>query len=105
VSTLTSILQASSKARFTLGVKPNLELKSSIPIGAITEISPKGFTLVIKVEKENIFKNLIFYGPDFVSRQKKKIPINLGGQFATLGLNVVAIKYCHFDEIYTLRSK
>jgi hypothetical protein len=70
--TLTSILQASSKARFTLGVKPKVELKSSIPIGAITETSPIGFTLVIKVEKENIFFNLVFYGPDFVSRQKKR---------------------------------
>ncbi len=27
-------------------------------------------------------------------------PINLGGQSATLGTNVAAIKYCYFDEIY-----
>jgi hypothetical protein len=36
---------------------------------------------------------------------RKKDTYQLGGQFATLRLNVVAIKYCHFDEIYTLRSK
>jgi hypothetical protein len=32
------------KAHFTLGVKANVQLKSSIPIGAKVEISPKGFT-------------------------------------------------------------
>jgi hypothetical protein len=36
---------------------------------------------------------------------KKKIPINLIGQFATLGANVVAIKYCCFDEIHIVGSK
>jgi hypothetical protein len=39
------------KAHFTLGVKAMVELKSSIPIGAITEISPKCFTIGVKVEK------------------------------------------------------
>jgi len=40
-------------------------------------------------------------------RQKKKrgIPRNLGGQFATLGANVVAIKYCCFVEIHIVGSK
>jgi hypothetical protein len=35
----------------------------------------------------------------------KKIPINLGGQFATLKANVATIKYCCFDEIYIVKSK
>jgi len=43
-----------SKAHFTLGVKAMVELKSSIPIGAITEISPKGSTIGVKVEKNKI---------------------------------------------------
>jgi hypothetical protein len=34
-----------TQAHFRLGVKAKVELKSFIPIGAITEISPKGFTL------------------------------------------------------------
>ncbi len=44
------------QAHFTLGVKANVQLKSSIPIGARVEISPKGFTLGVKTEIEkNIF--------------------------------------------------
>jgi hypothetical protein len=34
-----------AKARFTLGVRADVRPKSSIPIGAKVEISPKGFTL------------------------------------------------------------
>jgi hypothetical protein len=40
----------STKARFTLGVKANVQLKSSIPIGAKVEINIKGFTLGVKAE-------------------------------------------------------
>ncbi len=36
---------------FILGVKAKVELKLSIPIGAITEIIPKGFTLGVKEKK------------------------------------------------------
>ncbi len=43
-----------------------VELKSSIPIGAITEISPKGSTIGVKVEKNKI--NLPFYGPNLAPR-------------------------------------
>ncbi len=43
------------KARFTLGVRANVQLKSSIPSGAKLEISPKGFTLGIKAEIEKNF--------------------------------------------------
>jgi hypothetical protein len=32
------------KAHFTLGVRPNIQPKSSIPIGAKVEISSGGFT-------------------------------------------------------------
>jgi hypothetical protein len=41
------------KARFTLGLQAKVELKPSIPSGAMTEISPKGFTLGVKADKEN----------------------------------------------------
>jgi hypothetical protein len=37
-------------------------------------------------------------------KKKKKKPSNLGGQFATLGTNVAAIKNSCFDEIYIVRS-
>ncbi len=36
------------KAHFALGVKANVQLKSSIPIGAKVEISPKCFALGVK---------------------------------------------------------
>jgi hypothetical protein len=39
-------------AHLTLLVKANVQLKSSIPIGAKVEIGPKGFTLGIKAEIE-----------------------------------------------------
>ncbi len=42
----------SSQARFTLGVRANVQLKSSIPICAKVEINPKGFTLRVKVDIE-----------------------------------------------------
>ncbi len=82
------------KAHFTLWVKAKIELKSWISIGAITEISPKGFTLGIMAENFNYF-NLPLYGLDLAPRQqqKKKEPINLGGWFATFGANVATIKY------------
>jgi hypothetical protein len=39
-----------NKARFTRGVRANVKLKSSIPIGAKVEISHEGFTLGVKPE-------------------------------------------------------
>jgi hypothetical protein len=39
------------KAHFTLRVKVKVKFKSSIPIGAITEIGVKGFTIRVKAEK------------------------------------------------------
>jgi hypothetical protein len=50
------------KAYFTYGVKAKVELKSNNLIGAINEISPKGFTVGIKAEKQNDFFNLSLYG-------------------------------------------
>ncbi len=37
-----------SKARFTLGVRANVQPRSSIPVGAKVEISHKGFTLGVR---------------------------------------------------------
>jgi hypothetical protein len=54
------------------------------------EISPKGFTLGVKVEREKNFSicpklliNAELYGLVLVPKAGKKIPSNLGGQFAT----------------------
>jgi hypothetical protein len=47
---------------------------------------PKGFTIGVKAENENIFKNLPLYGPQLSPRHKKDAyQLNLEGQFATLG--------------------
>jgi hypothetical protein len=50
--------QVISKAPFTLGVRDNFQPKSSVPIGAKVEISPKGFTLGVKAEIEKKLFNL-----------------------------------------------
>ncbi len=39
----------------TLGVRTNVQPKSSIAIGAKVEISPKGFTLAVKAAIEKNF--------------------------------------------------
>jgi hypothetical protein len=52
-------------------VKAKIEPKLCITIGAITEISPKGFTLGIKAEIFNYF-NLPLYGLDLARQQQKK---------------------------------
>jgi hypothetical protein len=61
------------------------------------EVGPKGFTLRVKAKIEKIFsicpKLLIndeLYGLVLAPRLKKRIPLNLGSQFATLGANVPA---------------
>jgi hypothetical protein len=47
---------------FTLGVKANVQLKSSISIDAKVEISPKGFTLGVKDEiKKRYFQSAPTY--------------------------------------------
>ncbi len=84
-----------SETCFTLGVRANVQPKSSIPIGAKVEISPKGFILGVKVKLEKIFSiflklliNAEFYGLVFGPKSEKRISSNLGYQFATLGANV-----------------
>jgi hypothetical protein len=59
------LLKVSAKVRpaFTLGVKAHMEPKSSIPIGAKVEISPKGFTLGVK--KAEIEKNIFNLPPRY----------------------------------------
>jgi hypothetical protein len=70
---------------FTLGVKADVQLKSSIPIGAKLEISPKGFTLGVKAVILKIFlicpkllMNAEFYGLVLAPRLKKKDTIEFG---------------------------
>jgi hypothetical protein len=69
----------------------------STPIGAITEISTKGFTLGVK--KANSLKIYPLYDLDLGPRQKKRrrIVINFGGQFATLE------SQCYDNKILSFR--
>ncbi len=80
------------KAHSTRRVKANVQLKSSIPIGAKVDISPKGFTRGVKAEIEKIFSicpklliNVELCGLVLAPRLKNKILSNLGSQFASLG--------------------
>jgi hypothetical protein len=80
-------------AHFTLGMKANVQPKSSIPISVKVKI--KGFTLGVKVkiEKKNsiyrqVLINVKLYGHVMAPWLKKRIPSNLGSQSATLGANV-----------------
>ncbi len=70
----------------------NVQLKSRIPIDAKVEIAPKPFTLGVKAEIEKIFPicpkiliNAELYGLVLAPKAEKRIPSNLGNQFATLG--------------------
>jgi len=74
-----------------LKVKAKVQLKLNIHVGAFIEISPKGFTLRIKVEIGKILFNLpqiLIYANLYrfvlAPRLKLRIPSNLGGQFVTL---------------------
>jgi hypothetical protein len=60
----------------------------------------KGVTIGVKAEIEKIFSiypklllNAELYGLVLAPRLKKRIPWNLGNQFATLGANVLAFIY------------
>jgi hypothetical protein len=57
-------------------VKAKIELKLCITIGAINEISLKGFTLGIKAETFNYF-NLLIYGLHLAPRQQPKKILNV----------------------------
>jgi len=84
-----------SKASFTQRVKAKVQsLKSDIPIDAKVEMSPEGFTLGVKAELEKIFSicpnlliNVELYNLVLAPRVEKRIPTNLGSQFATLWAN------------------
>jgi hypothetical protein len=97
-------------AGFTLGVRTNVQPKSSIPIGAKVEISPKAFTLAVKAEREKNFSicpkllvNAELYGLVWAPRLKKRIPKNLGGQFATQKYSTVApSKVLNISGMYLL---
>jgi hypothetical protein len=87
-----------TQARFTLRVRVHVQPKSSIPIGAKVEISPKGLTLRVKADIEKSFSicpklliNAEHYGLVLTRRRKQRIPPNLGSQFATLWANVPAL--------------
>ncbi len=69
----------------TLGIEAKVELKSSIPIGAITEISPTGFTIGVQAEKETIFLIHHFFALTWTQGRKRILSSWWGGQFATLG--------------------
>jgi hypothetical protein len=91
------------KAHFTQGVKAKVEPKWSNPIGAATEICPKGFTIRVKTKLRYdilIHDRLALWW----AQGPKRLPINLGCHFPTLGTNVVTIKYYLFFEIYTPSS-
>jgi hypothetical protein len=74
-----------TKAHFTLGVKANAQLKSSIPIGAKVGIRLMGFTLGVKDEIEKTFSiclklliNAELYGLVLPPRLKKKDIVEFG---------------------------
>ncbi len=90
-------LHTKTKAHFTLGVKSDVQIKSSIPIGAKVEINPKGFKLGVKAEIDKIFSiclklviNAEFSCLLLSTKAEKRIPSNLRSQFAALGANVPA---------------
>jgi len=74
-----------SKARFTLGVRANIQPKFSIPIGAKVEISLKSFTqgVIADIEKNfsicpKLLINAELYGLVLAARLKKKDTIKFG---------------------------
>jgi len=52
---VSNIFKLSLGPLYPIGVHAKVELKSSIPIGSITEISPTGFTIGVKAENEKPF--------------------------------------------------
>ncbi len=69
-------------------------LKSNIPIGAITEISPKGFTIGVKVEKNKI-KFMVLIDPKAQNRYLSTQEANCI-PWGQCGCNKILL----FDEIY-----
>ncbi len=85
---VSNIFKFSLGPLYPIGVHAKVELKSSIPIGSITEISPKGFTIGVKAENEKLFFfNLSLYGPDFVPKAEK-------GYLSTWKANLQPLSQC-----------
>jgi hypothetical protein len=86
-------LGENTKAHFTLGVRANVQTKSSIPIGAKVEINPKGFTLGVKAEIEKKLFNLpqVLINAELYGRctgpkaEKKRYHQNWEGDLQPLG--------------------
>jgi hypothetical protein len=91
-----------TNAHFTLRVKVKLELKSSIPIDAITEISSKCLTLGVKarLKKKIIFLIYHFMALTDLAPRQGKDTYQLG---RSIMFNVM--KYCCIDEIHTIGLK
>jgi hypothetical protein len=65
-------LHSRVKARFTLGVRADVQPKSSIPIGAKVEIIPKGFTFGVKADiGPKLLTNAEHYGLVLAPRLEK----------------------------------
>jgi hypothetical protein len=103
---IASITWIKTKAHFTLGVRANVQPKSSIPIGAKDkEINPKGFTLGVKAEREFFFStcpklliNAELYGLVLAPRLKKNT-IKFEGSICNLGANVLSMSSCQCSII------
>jgi hypothetical protein len=77
-----------SKARFTLGVRANVQPKSSIPIGAKVEISLKSFTRGVMADMQKNFSicpKLLINAELYWSQGCKKDTIKFGRPICTLG--------------------
>jgi hypothetical protein len=95
-------LKPYTKARFTLGVRADVQLKSSFPIGAKVEISPKGFTLGVKAEIQNWLPKLdgtLFFSLGANTRPHSSTFIsNLGGQTTSQKCSKLAPRFQGLDS-------
>ncbi len=91
-----------TNAHFTLGVKVKVELKSGIPIDAVTEISSKCLMPGVKarLKKKIIFLIYHFMAlTDLAPRQGK------GTYQLRRSIMFNVMKCCCFDEIHTIGLK
>jgi hypothetical protein len=84
-----------------------IQPKSSIPIGGKVEIGSKGFTLWVNATLEKIFSicpklllNAELYELVLAPKAGKRIPSNLGGQFATLGAKQQAKNAWSWPQVF-----
>jgi hypothetical protein len=69
---------------FTLGVRANVQPKSSIPIAAQVEIGPKGFTLGIEADIEKPFQS----APNYYDICPQ-ILININNEYEYVFVNIL----------------